>query len=141
MCIRDSASPTWPRAAGPACIYTGPPRPKTGWPSAFILGICPHLQRHSWVPWVLSDTKAYRITTDKLAPSQNRGPASSMQKPDAVCIQGSDCQSGRSHQVDCWYPTGCLSRRSTSTPATGHNLLHTFVSPASRAETSSPRNQ
>ena len=66
-------SPMWPRAAGPACIYTGPPRPKTGWPSAFTLGICPHLQRHSWVPWVYPDTKVYRLSPVPTGPQPKQG--------------------------------------------------------------------
>lgn len=124
------------KAAGPACIYTGPPRHKTGRQQCLQEGENPQPTSSTcWYPCHHPWNRACRMAhgcPDQTGPSQNRGQHSHMQNQMQDCILGLTVTSGRSHQVGLRNPTRYLSRRSTLKPATGHNLLHTFILPASR---------
>lgn len=127
--------------------YTrGPPRPKTGRQQCLHLGANPQPTSSTcWYPcfhpWSMGMQDWPMAVLIKPAPAKTGACIHTCKTRCRIASVGLTAIRGRSHQVDCWYPTGCLSRRSTSLPAARNNLLHTFICSASRAETSPPRNQ
>lgn len=71
------------------------------------------------------DAKACRIIPAQNAPQPKEGGCIKHAKTKMrFASKGLTAIRGRSLQVDCGYPTGCLSRRSTSTPATCIQVAH-----------------